>query len=378
MTLLDAMEEIEDYRIDLCKKHELVDILMICLLGFFIGLTDIESTAFWAKKQKDRLTRVIGLKNGTPGADTIHRVLAMIDDKQLEKAFFSWTHGMFKANPPKKDEIEVVALDGKTIRRSNTTGGKKGAHIVSAWADRLGIALPQVKVDEKSNEITAVPELLELMDLKGVIVTIDAMGCQKKIVEKITEKKSDYLISLKGNQSTLHDDVKEFFSRDDKKFFEKFGVEEFTFGIEKDHGRTEKRDYKLCTSLGWLEQKDEWANLKGVGMVKSTRIAGGIKTVDVRYFITSLTHVETAAKSMRSHWGIENNLHWILDMMYNEDYTQSRKDHSPQNPAVLRKIALNLFKTAPNPTGKANFSLHKKQITCMCDDDYLKTMLQLL
>ena len=190
MEIKATLSQISDFRREHGKKHALVDILLLCVIGFICGHTDIEDIVFWAEYEIDRLKKFIELKNGIPSADTILRVLAHIDSKQFERIFTEWTKNYFKSQPPTQDELEVVAIDGKTIKNSHPEHGKKGIHIVSEWADRLEIVLSQMKTDEKTNEITVIPELLELMDLKGMIVTIDAMGCQKKITEKISEKKT--------------------------------------------------------------------------------------------------------------------------------------------------------------------------------------------
>ena len=205
----------------------------------------------------------------------------------------------------------------------------------------------QVKTEEKSNEITAIPELLDLLELKGMIVTIDAMGCQKKIVEKIVEKKAEYVISLKGNQQSIHRDVKEFFEHPcDDAYCQCYHIQRGEYSIEIGHGRIEKRTCYLCSNIDWLSEKDEWANLNGVGMLVCERTVKkiGKKSVEQRYFLTSLKDVQKAAFAMRAHWGIENNLHWVLDAILDEDYCLVRKDNAAANLSVLRKIVLNILK----------------------------------
>ena len=215
--------------------------------------------------------------------------------------------------------------------------------------------------DEKSNEITAIPELLDLLEIKGLIVTIDAMGCQKKIAEKIIEKKADYLFSLKGNQEKIHEDVKDFFNHElDEKYRQRYKIQSLSCEVEKDHGRIEKRDYYLCTNLKWLAEKDEWKNLGAVGMVRSHRMTNGSESTEFRYFITSLKDVRLAAKAMRSHWSIENNLHWVLDTVFDEDYCRVRKIHNAswrcvvaQNLNIIRKLVMNLLKGIELPVSIA-------------------------
>jgi len=383
MKIKAALSQISDFRREHGKKHALVDILLLCVIGFICGHTDIEDIVFWAEYEIDRLKKFIELKNGIPSADTILRVLAHIDSKQFERIFTEWTKDYFKSQPPTQDELEVVAIDGKTIKNSHSEHGKKGIHIVSAWADRLGIVLSQMKTDEKTNEITVIPELLELMDLKGMIVTIDAMGCQKKITEKISEKKSDYVITLKENQGSLYNDVKDFFEHiEDQNYCKDYKIQKWECNIEKGHGRTEKREYYLCSHLPWLENKDAWSNLNAIGMVRCRRKTLSGESIDTRYFISSLKDVQKAGKAMRAHWGIENKLHWSLDVTFDEDYSRIRKDHAAQNTAILRKITMNLIKLAPEPVRqrptKKKASMKQKLGLCMINDEFLFSVLQLL
>ncbi len=297
MDLRDALSELTDYRVERCKKHSLVDILMICLIGFLSGYKYIEDIAFFAHIAEEQLKKYLDLEHGTPSADTIHRVLARINHKEFERVFIEYTKGYLK---PQQDGQQVLAIDGKTIR-----GTKKGVHIVSAWAHELELTLGQVKTDEKSNEITAIPELLELLDVKGMIVTIDAMGCQKNIVKKIADKKGEYLISLKGNQSSLHKNVKDFFDmKPDEKHLKEYDIQQLKMPIEKDHGRIETRTYTLCTNVKWLAHAADWSNLHAVGMVESTRTINDNKTTEKRYFITSITDVKKAAKAFEELIGV--------------------------------------------------------------------------
>lgn len=276
MNLKESLETINDSRIDRCKKHSLVDILMIVFFGLLCGYKSIESIHLYAELSINVLKKYLLLANGIPSADTILRVLARIDTEQLGKIFIEYAKLVFGN---KIKEGDVVAFDGKTecgSEYSPLTENEtkhKAIHMVSAWASRLGVCFGQIKTEEKSNEITAIPELLELLDLKGVIVTVDAMGCQKKIAGKITEKKSDYVFSLKGNQEKIHDDVKAFFTSHklDEKYCERYKIQIYEGELEIGHGRIEKRDGFLCTNIKWLEGKAEWPNLKAVGMVRCQR-----------------------------------------------------------------------------------------------------------
>ena len=369
----ESLETINDSRIDRCKKHSLVDILMIVFFGVLCGYKSIESIHLYAELSINVLKKYLLLANGIPSADTILRVLAKIDTEQLGKVFIEYAKLVFGN---KIKEGDVVAFDGKTECGSgysplteNETE-HKAIHMVSAWASRLGVCFGQIKTEEKSNEITAIPELLELLDLKGVIVTIDAMGCQKKIAGKITEKKSDYVFSLKGNQEKIHDDVKDFFTSHelDEKYCERYKIQKYEGELEIGHGRIEKRDGFLCTNIKWLEGKVEWPNLKAVGMVRCHRTEKktGKESLETRFFITSLTDAGKACKAMRSHWGVENGLHWELDVVFGEDLSQLRKDNSAANMNIIRKLVINILKQTDFSefTKAKSLSILGKQMLC--------------
>jgi predicted transposase YbfD/YdcC len=234
--------------------------------------------------------------------------------------------------------------------------------MVSAWANTNQLVLGQVKTDEKSNEIKAIPVLLEMLELKGCIVTIDAAGCQKKIAEQITKVEADYVLALKGNQESLNDDVRLYFETED--------VIEKYITHDKGHGRIETRKYYLETEIDWLYQKPDWAGLNAIGMVKSSVLEKDSQREEARYFITSLTNVETFAKAVRAHWGIENSLHWCLDVVFREDACRTRKDNSAENASVIRKIALNILKNFP-----VKMSLARKRRKCLYDPDFMAEVL---
>lgn len=373
MNLKESLETINDSRIDRCKKHSLVDILMIVFFGLLCGYKSIESIHLYAELSINILKKYLLLANGIPSADTILRVLARIDTEQLEKIFIEYAKLVFGN---KIKEGDVVAFDGKTecgSEYSPLTENEtkhKAIHMVSAWASRLGVCFGQIKTEEKSNEITAIPELLELLDLKGVIVTVDAMGCQKKIAGKITEKKSDYVFSLKGNQEKIHDDVKAFFTSHelDEKYCERYKIQKYEGELEIGHGRIEKRDGFLCTNIKWLEGKAEWPNLKAVGMVRCQRTEKktGKESLETRFFITSLTDAGKACEAMRSHWGVENGLHWELDVVFGEDLSQLRKDNSAANMNIIRKLVINILKQTDFSefTKAKSLSISGKQMLC--------------
>jgi predicted transposase YbfD/YdcC len=243
-------------------------------------------------------------------------------------------------------EGEVVAVDGKTLRRSFDRASSKAAiHMVSAWASKTGLVLGQVKTDAESNEIPAIPRLLEILRLEGCIVTIDAIGAQKEIVKAIIDKGAHYVISLKKNQPTLHEKTEEFFKEALEERFETV-PHKYTESVENDHGRLEKRRYWVTSKMDWFRERGEWAGLTSVGMVESTREVDGKTSREVRYFISSLPgdNAEKFAGAVRSHWSVENNLHWVLDVAFDEDRSRVRKDNAPENMAMLRHVALNLLK----------------------------------
>lgn len=382
MTLKESLMNIKDFRIDRCKKHNLCDILMIVLIGYLTGCKNIEEIHFSAEVWEEMLRKYLELPNGIPSTDTILRVLAGIDGKELERVLASYARQTFGPLIPEK---EVIAIDGKTIRRSGYTNhndqskSHKAAHVVSAFASSMEICFGQVKTEEKSNEITAIPELLDLLEIKGLVVTIDAMGCQKKIAEKIVGKKADYLFSLKGNQGKIHEDVKDFFSHElDDKYCERYKIQGVSCQVEKGHGRIEKREYYLCTNLKWLEDRDEWRNLGAIGMVKSSRMTKDGESTELRYFITSLKDAGLAAKAMRCHWSIENKLHWVLDTVFEEDYCRVRKDNSAQNLNIIRKLVINLLRgiDLPISTRKKNLTIGNKQTLCSQNQKCLLYALQ--
>lgn len=260
-----------------------------------------------------------------------------------------------------KTKGEIVSIDGKTVCGSRDAKAK-AIHMVSAWANTNQLVLGQVKTEEKSNEITAIPTLIEMLELKDCIVTIDAMGCQKDIAERLVKSESDYVFGLKGNQTGLYEDV--------KLYFEHMKLHEKTVTKEKGHGRIETREYFLETDIDWMPQKSKWMGLKAIGMVKSKVWEKDVLRKETRYFITSLTDVKTFAKAVRAHWGVENSLHWCLDVVFHEDLSRTRKDFSAENFAIIRHIALNILKNHP-----AKMSLRRKRFKCEYDADFMADVL---
>ena len=312
-------------------RHKLEDIIIIGLCTIICGGEDFADMEEFGKSRQEYLSKFLELPNGIPDSDTFRRVFEKLDPSEVSSCLIDWISD-------ERTKRGTVAIDGKTICGSGNNK-HKAYHVISAFVAENQLTLGELAVEEKTNEITAVPELLDLIDIKGDIVTADAMSCQKKIVEKIIKKKADYIIGLKQNQPALYEDTEDYFDE----FSSDIPVKTT---LDKGHGRIEKREYRLLTELSWLEQKDEWTGLKGLGCVKSTVNEKGETREFTRYFITSLTNLDEFADSVRKHWAIENNLHWCLDVIFKEDASRARKDNSPLVLNIMRKIALNLVSQA--------------------------------
>jgi predicted transposase YbfD/YdcC len=296
-------------------------------------------------------------------------VFSLINPEEFGKCFVSWIRSAFPLG-----ESDVVAIDGKTARRSHDRiNGKSAIHVVSAWAVRNRLILGQVKTDDKSNEITAIPELLKTLDIKGCVVTTDAMGCQKEIVRQIVDQGADYVLSLKGNQGNLHKEVELFF-QDAMKDGYKDVVRETHTTVDGGHGRVETRTYTVTADVDWFEENSKWKNLTTFGMVESTREIGDQTTHETRYFISSLPcDAKRFAKAARDHWGVENSLHWCLDISFGEDDSRVRSGHAPANLAIIRRFALSLIKQ--DPQRKIGVKASRKRAGW--SNDYLLHLLKL-
>ena len=351
-------------------RHELTDILFIIVSAFFAKIDEIEEIPLWAKLEINNawLRQYINLANGVPSVSTFRRVLRVVNPKQFEKCFINWTRQMTVFSEGGGD---IVAIDGKTMRGSRD--GDKIAHIVSAWCSVNNLVLGQVKTEEKSNEITAIPELLDLLYLEGCVVTIDAMGCQTKIVEKIRRKKADYVLSVKGNQETLHKETAEYFESftpEEKKHIEEGKNEKVQVlkTQDKGHGRIELRKYYYATDIDWMKDaKKGWAGLKGIGMVYRKVTHKDRISEETQYFISSVASVEQFAKAVRGHWGVES-VHWSLDVTFRDDANKTRKDVAPQNMAVAKRIVLNMVRNEKELYPKLSANL--KRLTGSLDIEY--------
>ncbi len=314
-------------------RHKLEDIVVIGLCTVLCGHDSFTAMEVVGNDREEYFRSFLELPNGIPDSDTFRRVFERLNPRELTSCLNEWLGA-------ECGEKSVVAIDGKTIRGS-ANDKHKAFHVVSAFVAESQLTLGEVMVPEKTNEITAVPELLDLIDVDGAIVTADAMGCQKKIVEKIQKKKADYVIALKGNQGEFHADVALYLSDNDNDY-SKIST------VDKGHGRIETRDYVLSTDIAWLPKADCWKGLKSIGMVKTTvfKCKEQKETTDTRYYISSLSNAEEFAYAVRKHWAIENQLHWNLDVIFREDSCTAKKDNSPLNLNILRKIAMRLLNDA--------------------------------
>jgi predicted transposase YbfD/YdcC len=335
-SLSHHLKQLPDPRLHRRRRHSLHDLLVIAITSLLCGAEHFTDMADFGRAKDDWFKTFLELPHGIPSHDTFRRVFMLLDPQAFLDCFLRWTQALRTAIPG-----ELVALDGKTLRRS-LAAGKSPIHLVSAWAAQNRLVLGQIRVDEKSNEITAVPELLRALELSGCIVTLDAMGCQKNIAKEIRDADADYVLALKGNHGTLHDEVKTFL--DDAVNWQDKHLHA-TATVDKDHGRVETRRYWISERIGWLADRSEWEGLRSVGVVEGQRWINGAVTVQRRYYLTSLpADAATFARAVRGHWGVENQLHWVLDVALNEDQSRVRSGHAAQNLAALRKLALNLLR----------------------------------
>ncbi len=359
-------EEISDPRHH-NKKHKLIDIMTIAICASICSADTFKQIEDFGKAKIKWFKKFLELPYGIPSHDTFGRIFARIDPKEFQRCFINWVQAIQEAF-----EGEIIAVDGKTLRRSfDSNSDKKAIHMVSAWASENGFVLGQIKTEEKSNEITAIPKLLKMLELTGCTVTIDAMGCQKKIAKTIVSKGADYLFSLKGNQGNLHEDVKLFFDGCLKDKF-KGTPHSFHKTVDGDHGRIETRKFWTTSNIDWLSWKDQWHGLRTIGMVESERQIKNKISKEKRYFISSLdSNAENFGKAVRKHWGIENSLHWTLDIAFREDESRIRKDYAPENFAVLRHISLNLLKNEKTFKG----SIKTKRLMAGWENSYLEKVI---
>jgi predicted transposase YbfD/YdcC len=333
----EVFEELEDPRTGNAKRHLLHEVLMIALCTVLCGGETCADMALFGRAKREFLQQVLTLPHGIPSHDTFSRIFRLLDPVGFHAWFIAFMRRFAEGCQG------VVAIDGKTMRRSFDRAAQASPlHLVSAWAADARLCLGQLAVGDKSNEIVAVPKLLELLSLKGRVVTADAMSCQRKIAQQIIDQGADYVLALKGNQETLHDDVRRFLDDPQTKLAR-------AADTDKGHGRIETRTAALTTDIAWLQDNHDWPGLKAIGKITATREIDGRISIETRcYLLSRAFPPERFNAIVRSHWGIENGLHWVLDVIMDEDQARNRKDHGPQNLALLRKLALNLAKLEPS------------------------------
>lgn len=365
-------KQLEDPRSAINRQHPLVSVVVIALMAILAGAGGPTAIARWAKTKEEFLGNLLALPAGIPGKDVFRRVLMLLNPAAFQACFFNWLQALrAKATEASGVEQPVFSVDGKTLRRSHDRSHGLGAlHAVSVWASDFGLTLGQIACAEKSNEITAIPELLRLVDIKGAIITIDAMGTQKAIAEQIIDQGADYVLALKGNQQTLHQDVIDYIDKQIATDFANVTMRRL-LTREKGHGREEIRTYIQMPVPPDLADLALWKGLQTIGVVVSARIRGGQETVETRYYISSLAMgVKRFAHAVRGHWGIENSCHWSLDFTFREDESRIREKNLRENFAWLNRFLLSLLKQHP---GRDSIVMRRR--ACGWDDNFMLEVL---
>ena len=365
--LLHHFASVEDPRLERTKEHLLINLIAITIFAVICGADSWVEIENYGNAKLGWLEQFLVLPNGIPSHDTFGRVFARLKPEQLQASFLNWVEAVSHLS-----QGQVIAIDGKTLRHSYDRSQSKAAiHMVSAWATTNRMVLGQRKVEGKSNEITAVPELLKVLAIEGCIVTIDAMGCQREIAQQIVAQQADYVLALKGNQGNLHEEVVQVFEHARRTNFA--GIEhDFCQSLTSNHGRTEIRRHWILGQAEYLVNAAQWAGLSRIGLVESERKMNGKTTIEQRYYILSWNSSATQfAEAVRSHWQVENCLHWVLDVAFREDECRIRKDHAPENMALIRHIALNLL--SQDKTAKGG--IKAKRLKAGWDNTYLLKLL---
>ena len=366
VALLDHFGTLPDPRIERHRWHKLGDILVIAVCAVLCGAESYPAIEDFGREREEWWRQFLEFPEGIPSHDTFNRVWRLLDPVEFQRCFLGWMQAVAEVTAG-----EVGAIDGKALRRSSAQGtSKRAIHMVSAWASENGVVLGQRKVDTKSTEITAIPELLELLLLKGCIVTIDAMGCQRAIAETILEQGADYVLALRGNQPTLEQAVERFFLTGPEAEVNR-PQSDYSEQTERGHGREETRRVWISANLEGELAAAAWPGLQSIGMGEATRTVGGKTSIEQRFYLSSLPpDAEQFARAVRKHWSVENQLHWSLDVPFREDQSRLRTGHGAENFAVLRHIALNLLRQEPSPK-----SLPRKRLACALNPDYLLKVL---
>jgi predicted transposase YbfD/YdcC len=365
VVFLEHFRDLPDVRQPSKVIYPLDEVLLLSLLAVLAGAETFVDIARFGDRKQVFLRRFRPFRQGTPSHDHLGDIFATLDAEQFQRCFVAWVASLTGVS------AEVIAIDGKTVRRSHhKAGGKAAIHMVSAFAARQRLVLGQVKVDEKSNEITAIPKLLAMMAIEGAIVTIDAMGCQRTIAQTILDKKADYVLALKGNQGALHEDVALFVAEQKARGFHDSKISRNTT-VDGDHGRIETRATTVVHDVAWLQKRHEWPGLGAIVIVDSTRETANKIETETRLYITSLMlPAEQLGAIVRSHWAIENSLHWVMDMVFRDDECRVRTEHAPANFTTIKHIALNLLRRA---SGKDSLRLRRK--VAAWDDTFLASVI---
>ena len=368
-TISDHFASLKDPRTPDKTDHRLIDVVTIAICAVICGADGFTEIADYGKAKYDWFKGFLELPNGIPSHDTFGRIFSLISPDGFQNCFQSWIQTVAALTSG-----EVVAIDGKCLRRSHDRSSNKAAiHMVNAWASRNRVTIGQVKTDDKSNEITAIPELLNMLELEGCVVTIDAMGCQTKIASAIVDKGADYVLALKDNQANLSEDVKLYFEEAVQCGIDDYAIETYK-SVNGGHGRIETRKCYTCSDIDWLEAKAKWTGLKTIVRIDSERDGDGKIGNDTRYYITSLENdPKRILQAVRSHWGVENSHHWVLDVAFREDESRIRKGHAAENFSVLRNIAANLLRKETS----SKRGIKSKRLRAGWDTDYLVKCLPL-
>lgn len=361
---LEYFSDLPDPRQLVKVIYPLTEVLLLTLLAVLAGAETFTDIARFGERKLDLLRRFLPFSHGTPPHDRLGEIFAALDAERFQQCFVAWVAARTGI------DAEVIAIDGKTVRRSGRRKGNEPIHIVSAFAARQRLVLGQVKVAEKSNEITAIPKLLDMLVIEGAIVTIDAMGCQRDIARKVIDKKGDYLLALKGNQGTLRDDVKLFADEQKGRDFRNTEVTRHE-AVDGDHGRIETRTTTVFHNIGWLRERHNWPGLNAVVMVESLREIDTRIEAETRFYITSATDTAVVlANIVRNHWAVENSLHWVMDMAFRDDECRISTGHAPANFTTIKHVALNLMRRS-----NTKDSIRLKRKVAAWDDDYLVSLI---
>ena len=362
VVFLSYFKDLPDVRQRGKVMYPLAEVLLLCLLAVLAGAETVTDIARFGEKKLDLLRRLRPFAAGTPAHDHLGDILATLDAEAFQRCFVAWVAALIGVPEG------VVAIDGKTVRRSKGAA-KEAIHMVSAFAARQRLVLGQVKVADKANEIVAIPKLLDMLAIEGAVVTIDAMGCQRAIAQKIVDKKADYILALKGNQGALRRDVELFVAEQNAKDFKDTTISRAET-IDGDHGRIETRAVTVIHDIEWLQEQHAWPGMKSVVMVESTREISGKTERETRFYITSLVLLANQLASLvRDHWAVENSLHWVLDMVFRDDECRLRTDHAPANFTTLKHMALNLIRRA-----KTKDSIRLRRKVAAWDDEFLVSL----